>query len=435
MLKGAMAEISVTPALGGMIPGQFCARWSTGLKDELFARVLLLEDGATRLALLSFDTLCLSDAIVREIRVQSGLDKLLVAATHTHTGGPVEDWGEHLKKDPEYVRWLIKRGVDCLEIARGRLQDVRLLGAEGREERISFHRRYRMRDGSVRTNPGVNNPDIVAADGPIDPTLTLMQVEGADGRLIGTVTNFACHPDVIGTFETEISADFPGELSRSLKQICGEDSVHMFLTAPCGNLNHIDVSGAFSFGAEHYKRMGRILAADVWRLMQLSREFSDLRLQSARTILDLPCRLPSEECLRDARKIVAEERRSHEALIAAADGSLERLFYAQEALRMDEEKETSCALEVASFRIGELLLCALPVELFTEFGLRIRERSTAGLCMISTLSNGSFGYVPTTQALREGGYEAQLCSTSRLAEDAGDRLVDAVEKQACALGF
>lgn len=44
---------------------------------------------------------------------------------------------------------------------------ARMWFARGHEDSVSFNRRYVMKDGSVRTNPGPLNPDIARVPGPI----------------------------------------------------------------------------------------------------------------------------------------------------------------------------------------------------------------------------------------------------------------------------
>ena len=62
---------------------------------------------------------------------------------------------------------------------------------------ISFVRRFRMKDGSVRTNPGRNNPDILEPVGTPDETVQLVRIHREDADEI-LLVNFQVHPDVIG---------------------------------------------------------------------------------------------------------------------------------------------------------------------------------------------------------------------------------------------
>ncbi|NLM77066.1 MAG: hypothetical protein GX173_03155, partial [Ruminococcaceae bacterium] len=79
-----------------------------------------------------------------------------------------------------------------------------------------------------------------------------------------------------------------------------------------------------------------------------------------------------------------------------------------------------------ALRIGDLGLVTNPAELFCDFGLTIKEQSPLRFTMVSELTNGCCGYVPTQQAFSEGGYEVRKNNLySYLAHDAGDRIARA----------
>jgi hypothetical protein len=79
-------------------------------------------------------------------------------------------------------------------------------------------------------------------------------------------------------------------------------------------------------------------------------------------------------------------------------------------------------------RIGDTAICTNPAELFVEYGLQIRERSPARVTLISELTDGYIGYVPTRLAFERGGYETWPAPTSQLAPEAGDAIVQATRE-------
>ena len=112
------------------------------------------------------------------------------------------------------------------------------------EDRVVFNRRYRMRDGSVRTNPGVGNPDVVAPMGPIDPEISAMLcLQGVDGEVIGLLANYALH--YIGMPESaySISADYFGIFSTLIQRMRNASFVAALSNGACGDINNIDVLG------------------------------------------------------------------------------------------------------------------------------------------------------------------------------------------------
>ena len=82
--------------------------------------------------------------------------------------------------------------------------------------------------------------------------------------------------------------------------------------------------------------------------------------------------------------------------------------------------QTSCMVEVGAIAFSNVAISTNPAELFVEFGLEIKERSPFEVTLVSELSNGYCGYVPTEHAFDEGGYEThRSVFSSRLAKNAG----------------
>ena len=82
-------------------------------------------------------------------------------------------------------------------------------GARKRAGRC-FNRRFHMADGTVRTNPGTGNPDVVRAAGPVDPDVGVLCIQKTDGAPVGLLCNYALHYVGGGDHEREISADYFG---------------------------------------------------------------------------------------------------------------------------------------------------------------------------------------------------------------------------------
>ncbi|GAI78686.1 unnamed protein product, partial [marine sediment metagenome] len=104
----------------------------------------------------------------------------------------------------------------------------------------------------------------------------------------------------------------------------------------------------------------------------------------------------------------------------AAAGELLRLY--------DRCKDNNLeTIPLSLVDIGGALITAVPVELFVEFSLEIKNRfkeKYRGVLVVE-LANGWAGYVPTQKAFvpEVGGYEVQFLNSSKLCEDAGERIV------------
>lgn len=430
MLKAGLYELDITPPLGKMMPGQFKTRLGVSILDPLYVKALVLENDGMRVAIVSIDCLGLYDTIESEFRKRlesrTGIKHMIIAATHTHTGGPVQTWGDHLLKDDEYVNWLIDKSVDAAVMALEKLQPVTLKIGREHEDGISFNRRYIMKDGSIRTNPGIKNPDIVRVAGPIDPDVSVLRIDDTNGNLIGMLTHFSCHLDNVGG--SEISADYPGEISRMLKEVYGSHVINVFLTGPCGDINNIDVSGKFLKVPKLYKKMGRILAGKVIAAAEKASVMENDLITVSREIIECGCRQPSVEDVDAGRALIAVEKRTHKELVDAGDGSLQKLFYAKEAVRMFENPVLSENLDITAVRLGDFALVTAPAELFVEFSLDIKKASPFPYTIVSSLSNGMVGYVLTREALASGTYESKLASSAKMSADTGYAIADTAKK-------
>ncbi|MCZ6678052.1 MAG: hypothetical protein O7E52_12455, partial [Candidatus Poribacteria bacterium] len=190
--KAGAAQTNITPPLSIHLAGSLKARCATDVHDELHAKALVLDDGATRLAFVLCDVICIAGetcnaakALIAD-RVGIPGDHVLIAGTHTHTG-PAMKPGFETVPDAGYLDFFTGRVADAVQLAAGRTQPARIGYGVGNEPRCVFNRRFRMQDGSVKMNPGYNNPDIVETVGPTDPEVAVLVVETIDGQPISVL--------------------------------------------------------------------------------------------------------------------------------------------------------------------------------------------------------------------------------------------------------
>ncbi|WP_158289455.1 neutral/alkaline non-lysosomal ceramidase N-terminal domain-containing protein [Paenibacillus flagellatus] len=418
MIRCGMSEVDVTPPLGGEIPGYFGPRTATGVRDPLYAKSLVLESSdGTLAAIVAVDALSVPretvEAVRQRLKEAAGFDPahVFVSTTHTHTGGPVST-GFGCTEDPGYLDWLARKAADSALLAYRSRREARIGFGLGREADIAFNRRYFMKDGSFRTNPGVGNPNIDRPAGPIDPDVLVMRIDDAEGRPIGVVSNYACHTDTVGG--TEYGADFPGELSRFVKRALGEQAVSLFLLGSCGDINHIDVSGKRAKSPDHYRRMGRILGAEVVRTREKIDVADEADVAALSGTFEVDLRSPPEAELAAAKRLLEE-----------GTDDVREATYARELLKIAAEcPVASRTVEVQAMRIGDMALVGFPGEIFVEFGLDVKRKSRFAYTMIDTMCNGSVrAYICTRDAFRQGGYEPRMTFRNRFPEETGERMV------------
>jgi neutral ceramidase len=258
-LQVGLAEIDITPPVGYRMDGYFTERLSTGLKDPLKAKALVFQQGNTKTALVVCDVIGVPQSLSTEVRAiaatRTGIPaaNIAITGTHTHTG-PLfsgerarvfsEQAAAKFGADPlaavKYPEMLRDRLVEVIVSANAGVSPASLEFVLATEDRVSFNRRFHMKDGTVVMNPGISNPNVIRAAGPIDPDLPFVLIT-KDNQPVGSLTVFALHLDTVGG--TEYSADYPGHLAYELRREFGEKFISVFGTGTCGDINHIDVSG------------------------------------------------------------------------------------------------------------------------------------------------------------------------------------------------
>lgn len=445
MLKVGLSEVDLTPPVGTSLVGYFEDRKSTGIHDRLVAQTILLESKSTRVAMMTTDLIALlpetvqaaKELIVNSVPVPP--ENVFIHTTHTHTGpATVSAFG--VEKDEEYLGYLPKLLAGSAREAFHNLQPASVGFGCGSEGDVSFNRRYLMKDGTVRTNPGVGdkwdaaqgkgNPDIVRPTGPIDPEVGVMRIDSESGEPLALLINYACHDDTVGG--ELMSADYPGVIRDVVRRVCGPRVMPCFFNGACGNLNHVNFQalnlkqGYFA----HTRWMGTIIGAEVVRVAEKIETQPVTALSTASTILDIPIRKPSEEELTFARHLV---ELGPEGLNDAEQEELERRtnrfgnerLWAREAVLMAKVAKETETVPVGVVRVGDAGLAFLPGEAFVEFGLKIKSESPFKPTFVVELTNSGLGYIPTQQAFAEGtGYEERFARSSFLAPEAGDLLSD-----------
>lgn len=430
-LRVGAAQVVITPPPGAPMAGYYYNRSAAGVHDDLHAKALVLERDGVRLAIVACDLSAMPRAIVDAARplitaaVGIPSSHVMISSTHTHTG-PVllveknryNVEGEMKRIGEEYARSLPSKIAAAVKLAHDRLQPARLFTARGREDSLTFNRRFYMKDGSVAWNPGKLNPNIVRPAGPIDGSVPVIYAESLDGKPIAAYVNYALHLDTVGG--DRYSADYPYTLSKLLAHARGDGLVTLFTIGCAGNLNHIDVSTKTpQKGDGEAARIGTVLAGEVLRAMQHLTPVPDGPLQAGTRIVPLPLAPFKPEDLAPARAVAATFGKPGAA-------SFNDLVNAARIVDTAERNGKPIEAEVQVFSLGAgLAWVALPGEIFTELGLALKQASPFPITVIAELANGSHGYIPDLKGHAQGAYEAV---SARCAPGSGELLVDAATR-------
>lgn len=429
-LRAGAARTVITPPPGASLAGYFEPRPSTGVLDDLHAHALVIGNGQQAVALVSCDLLSIKRstvmAIRRQITAKTGIPSgnVLVSCTHAHTG-PYTSSSFRGATNEAYLDRLTGLVADTVEEAWTTRKSARMGSASGSVEGIAFNRRFRMKDGAVRTNPGIGNPDIAETLGPVDTTLGVIAVADAEGSACAAWTNFAVHADVVSG--DKVSADYAGVLSREMQERFGAEFVTVYANGCCGDTNHIDTSGQPKQGGmEHARRMGLALASEAERVIR-SLEPDGIRgILAVSTELRIPLREVSPDEIARAEDLLARAGGDATGAMTSEDigAPSADIVYARETLAVAREREAEpeALTEVQVIALGDTAIVAFPAEVFTEIGMHVKSQSPFEHTFVACYANGMVGYVPTRKAFSEGGYEVRTARSSKLAPEAGDML-------------
>ena len=435
-LRCGAAEKIVTPALGLNIPCCMAPHYSTGIKDDLYTHALAVECDGKTVILISIDTSGLGSKFSKKLRAaiteKTGVpaEAIMVCATHIHTGGPVKDYDNipFYEMDKEFLNVYSRIIGDCAVLAYQRLAPATVTYAKKDVRGVSFVRVYRMKDGSLRTNPGRQNPDIVEPMTDIDPELPVLFFLGEDGNPKGAIVNFALHHDCVGG--TLYSSDYSGVMARELKLAFGMDFVTVFLNGACGDINHVDVNMPAPPDRDVSPQIGKRLADEVISLYSVAEKINVDVVNAEMEILKIPRLKVPDADVKKAEELI--ERIPLEGLCVDMSNPESDVYKRANAgsLLSFHKKPLELDVPVQAIRIGDAVIFSASGELFNEIGKEMKQHSPFSITFVAELANGGpCCYVPTKRAFTPTVYESQL-GTAYLIPEAAEIIAECAVKLA-----
>jgi neutral ceramidase len=410
-LKVGLGQSVITPFLDVPMAGYYYPRSADGVHDDLYAKTIILDDGQIQIVLVSCDLVEVPRDVVVQAReriskqLKIPADHVLISVTHSHTGPVmVEEYRAHLS------HWI----ADSVMTAHSRMKPASLYAAFEQEPSLPQYRRYLMKDGSVVTNPGFLNPNIVKPSGSIDSKVGLLYAVDDSEQPLMSWVNYAMHQDTVGG--TLISADYAYFLSRLLEKEKGTEMSTIFTIGAAGNINHWDVTRPGpQRGFEEARRLGEVLGAAVIRGYTHMEPVALPRLKSLSRMLELPVQPATPAEVKTARKLLATSPPPD------VDFTLDRVK-AGRIVELHEKKFKGIQAELQVMSVGQVAIVGIPGELFVELGLAIQKESPFPYTFIVELANGSIDYIPTREAYQQRAYED---TSARLGAGSGEKIVDA----------
>lgn len=374
-------------------------------RDSLYARVVVLKDQKVSLAIVSVDLIVFSSLkVITEARKKWGVDHVILCATHTHAAmaprgllikppfspdwtrngkdpGTTIDWPA-LSSDPWYAETEDKI-IAAIGKAMNNLFAAKLVSGKGpfASAYMAHNRRLVRNDGSVVAF--WENPDRRPTK-PVDPTVGVIRIDDMTGKPRALMVQYACHP--VATMSAGmVSRDFPGAMVDHIEQELGDNCMGMFLQGAQGDLDPYDL--------HNLKGENRF---NIVRMAGISLAKGALKIAST---------------FKETTKTESTPIQIKESLLTLTH-------------RNGTNKSNVGILSVVIN--NDLALVAIPGEPFISHQIELTSKSPIKNTLILGLAYHGKGspfvvYIPTVQAVKEGGYGATECSF--LAADAGEKMI------------
>jgi len=388
--------------------GDFLKRYFTGVHDPLYATAIVLDDGKNKAAILSADLISIEGYIVEKIRKRiksyTGIpeENIMISCTHTHHGpatsflracGEIDP--EYMEKIPELVS---EPAIQASKSAKSLRKGLRI-GRDSMEE-VSYNR---------------------AGKPHLDREISALFGDSS------TLWNFGCHPVVLERDNKLVSRDFPGSVADYMER-AGYENV-MFTNGACGDVDPIINKSRKAPGAPRpyppsdFKDLdfyGKTIGDKLIELDLNSYELNpDISVNSK--VIQLPLdkkrRMPGNHVLDPAR-----EKRDSPFYKSWLEGIQKFL----ESGKFPDYLEA----EIQSIKIGKDIFIAIPGEVMSETGLKIKQNHPNSVLV--TYANGTVGYIPTKEDVlkaQEYGYVHgyKIYGFFPFSPDVEDALLDGVD--------
>ena len=419
-LQAGFARVNVTPPLGIPMRGYMFQRLADGVLDELEINALALACGETKVVLLTLDAGAIEtpdvNIFIENVAEETGLPKeaIIIHAIHTHTAGSISFKSAN-ETVLHYTEFLRRRFRAAAKFALEDLKPAKMGWAIGHAPNVAFVRRFRMADGSVRTNPGVGNPDILYPIGDVDERVNVLRFdrEGAETIVLGNMGN---HPDCIGGLK--FSADWPGFFRRTLERTldnvkaiffngCEGDLNHINVNAKDGLMNHLhfDFDGPRGYG--YSRHVGNVMAAAAMQVYEVVNYVDVDSIKFARKVIQMPSNKPTPEEMPQARIYYELHKEGKDDQIPFEGMELTTIIADSNRKVRLENGPDFFEMSISAVSVGNVALVGYPAEPFNAVGVGVKEAEGWDMIMPTCMTNGREGYFPTKDAYDEGGYEAK----------------------------
>lgn len=418
----------INPEIGGWVQGAGVPRKATKIRDNLEANAIYLTNGKVQVLMVSCDLVGMEPDYSVRLREAMGVAagipprNILISCTHTHGGPSLLKTNYLMPLDTAYMEML---EIWLLELAKEAVNSAQpgKIGWAKDELQIGYNRRLTWADGTHTMHGDANRKDFSGLEGPDDPQHLAMFAVDMNDELLSIIYHNTTHPTIFYA-DGVYSADFPGEVRKSIRKKFKKDLPILFLNGAQGDISMDNMLDRPSeTDEEKIMRISKMVVDKTMELYEdvefeenpvLKHEFEDLKVG---------VRLPAPEKLIEARRVLdridaGENIRGMKMIMAFGAIHLQETF----------SDHPFDILPVHGVRIGELAIVTQSCELYCQFGLDIKRRSPVSNTIVVGLTDGLNGYCPTIYGFLGGGYSGAPISWTRLEPNAGYKIVETASK-------
>ena len=288
--------------------------------------------------------------------------------------------------------------------------------------------------------PDLKEP--VYFDNTVDSKAYLFVFYDEEGKVMGTMSRFAAHPDVAVLFESHVLPEFPyhyhfdwpGYLSKKLEAYFGAPT--LYINGPCGDLatqKAWDNTDTYEASDAECRRIGEGIAQlliDRFNKKTVSLgDHNHLRALRFETEVPMRDNYPHsvaeaedrEQALDDALKVLktaAAEGQPLSRLKRLGDdcirASHDKVTCLGECMFTDEDLRRHTAKPlISAIQLGDYTFIGVPGESLVDMTMWLRSSFTGVKTIPVDQVNGYFSYMATPRSLTLGGYTYWASWTSR----------------------
>ncbi|MBN9385294.1 MAG: neutral/alkaline non-lysosomal ceramidase N-terminal domain-containing protein [Chitinophagaceae bacterium] len=264
-LLAGTAKVNITP------------KTDEPIHDSVYARSLVLQGGAQRLAFVSVDlAVFTSERIVKTCKEKYGITQLMLCSSHNHSE-PQSGGKRAFQQGNPYTIFYEDQIIKSVGEAVQHLFPARISAGRRSFPQLGFNRLIVREDGHARESwfsdaqYTSENPERIPF-GPVDPEVGVIRVDDEQGQPRVVIMNYACHADVV-CFNYAVSADYPGVACRKVEEAFGNGVNCLFVQGAGGNIESLQISSRrkgpddpFQTDYAPMERTGELLAFQTVKL-------------------------------------------------------------------------------------------------------------------------------------------------------------------------